>query len=59
MDVQTEVLRMADLLMETNVATYPQPVVLGPRDAGLPMTFEAFDAAEGEQGYRYELIHGV
>lgn len=31
----------------------------GPRDAGLPMTIEEFEAAEFEPGFRYELIHGV
>lgn len=32
---------------------------LGPRDAGMPMTLDEFEAAEFEEGYRYELIHGV
>jgi Uma2 family endonuclease len=31
----------------------------GPPDAGLPMTLDEFDEAEFEEGYRYELIHGV
>ena len=50
---------MADLLTETTATTETPQTVLGPRDAGLPMTFEEFDAAGGEKGYRYELIHGV
>lgn len=32
---------------------------LGPRDAGLPMTLDEFEAADFEPGHRYELIHGV
>lgn len=32
---------------------------LGPRDAGIPLTFDEFDEADFEEGYRYELIHGV
>ncbi len=37
-----------------NVAT-----PFGPRDAGMPMTLDEFEAADYELGYRYELIHGV
>ena len=33
--------------------------LLGPRDAGIPMTLNEFDEGEFEEGYRYELIHGV
>ncbi len=32
---------------------------LGPRDAGVPMSLDEFEAGEFEEGYRYELIHGV
>jgi Uma2 family endonuclease len=32
---------------------------LGPRDAGLPMTLDEFEAADFRPGHRYELIHGV
>lgn len=32
---------------------------LGPRDAGVPMSLDEFEAADYEPGYRYELIHGV
>ncbi len=32
---------------------------LGPRDAGMPMTFGEFESAEFVPGPRYELIHGV
>lgn len=31
----------------------------GPRDAGIPLTLDEFEAADFEEGYRYELIHGV
>lgn len=31
----------------------------GPRDAGIPMSLDEFEAADFERGYRYELIHGV
>jgi Uma2 family endonuclease len=34
-------------------------IPLGPRDAGLPMTLDEFEAADFERGFRYELIHGV
>lgn len=33
-------------------------VMLGPADHGRPMTREEFDAARGQEGYRYELIEG-
>lgn len=32
---------------------------INPRDAGIGMTLDEFEAAEFEPGYRYELIHGV
>jgi Uma2 family endonuclease len=32
---------------------------LGPRDAGVPLTLDEFEAADFEEGHRYELIHGV
>ncbi len=50
---------MADLLTDAETRIDPPHTVLGPRDAGVPMTFEEFDAADGEKGHRYELIHGV
>lgn len=31
----------------------------GPHDAGIPLSPDEFEAAEFEEGYRYELIHGV
>lgn len=31
----------------------------GPRDAGLPMDLDEFEAADFEEGYRYEVIHGI
>lgn len=31
----------------------------GPRDAGIPLSLDEFEAAEFEEGFRYELIHGV
>src|SRR5581483_1578671 len=33
-------------------------LVLGPADHGRPITREEFDAARGQEGYRYELIEG-
>jgi Uma2 family endonuclease len=33
-------------------------LVLGPTDHGRPMTREEFEAARGQEGYRYELIEG-
>lgn len=44
---------MASLISEI------QSIPLGPLDAGLPLTLDEFDAAEFEEGYRYELVHGV
>jgi Uma2 family endonuclease len=32
---------------------------LGPRDAGVPLSLDEFEAADFEEGHRYELIHGV
>jgi Uma2 family endonuclease len=32
---------------------------LGPRDAGVPMSLDEFEAADFELGYRYELINGI
>lgn len=32
---------------------------LGPRDAGVPMSLDEFEAADFVPGYRYELVHGV
>ncbi len=43
-----------------SVATSEATVLLlGPGAAGMNLTPEEFDAAEFEEGYRYELIHGV
>lgn len=43
-----------------SVATSEATVLrLGPGAAGMVLTPEEFDAAEFEEGYRYELIHGV
>lgn len=40
--------------------TKPTPTTpYGPRDAGIPMTLDEFDAAEFELGWRYEIIRGV
>ncbi|REJ72877.1 MAG: Uma2 family endonuclease [Planctomycetota bacterium] len=36
-----------------------QVALIGPRDAGMPMTLDEFEEAEFEEGFRYELIHGV
>jgi Uma2 family endonuclease len=33
-------------------------LMLGPADHGRPITREEFDAARGQEGYRYELIEG-
>ena len=33
-------------------------VKIGPRDHGMPLSLEEFLAADGEEGYHYELIHG-
>ena len=40
-------------------ATLPTIKPFGPRDAGIPMTLDEFDAADFREGYRYELINGV
>ena len=32
---------------------------LGPADAGIPLTSDEFEKADYDEGYRYELIHGV
>jgi Uma2 family endonuclease len=48
---------MSSVLSESQAFTAVAP--LGPRDAGMPMTLKEFDDAEYEEGYRYELIHGV
>jgi Uma2 family endonuclease len=34
-------------------------LLLGPHSSGAPLTPEEFDAADFEEGWRYELIHGV
>lgn len=47
---------MADL---ATAADKKSDIPFGPRDAGLPMSLDEFEAAEFELGYRYELIHGV
>lgn len=36
-----------------------QPLCLGPDSSGALLTAAEFDAAEFEEGWRYELIHGV
>ena len=41
------------------MATVQETLVIGPEDAGRLMTSEDYDAAEGEEGWRYELIRGV
>lgn len=43
--------------MATDIHKLTTP--LGPRDAGLPLSLDEFEAADYEPGYRYELIHGV
>jgi len=43
-----------------SVATQEMPrLPLGPDSSGVCLTPEEFDAAEFEEGWRYELIHGV
>ena len=43
-----------------SVATSQAPaLLLGPGAAGMVLTPDEFDAAEFEEGHRYELIHGV
>jgi hypothetical protein len=41
------------------MATVQESLHVGPEDAGRLMTPEDFDAAEAEEGWRYELIRGV
>jgi Uma2 family endonuclease len=41
------------------MATVQEVLQLSPEDAGRLMTPEDFDAADGEEGWRYELIRGV
>jgi Uma2 family endonuclease len=43
------------------MATAALPAIkpFGPRDAGAPLTLDEFEAADFEEGFRYELIHGV
>jgi Uma2 family endonuclease len=43
--------------MPSSVSVLTTP--LGPRDAGIPLTLDEFEAADFERGFRYELIHGV
>ncbi len=43
--------------MSTAIAIQSPP--FGPRDAGMVLTPDEFEAAEFERGPRYELIHGV
>jgi Uma2 family endonuclease len=50
---------MATAALATESQTEPQIVPYGPRDAGMPMTLDEFEAAEFEEGYRYELLQGV
>jgi Uma2 family endonuclease len=40
------------------MATVTKTAKLGPLDHGLPMTLEEFQAADAQEGYRYELIDG-
>jgi Uma2 family endonuclease len=43
-----------------SIADIPTPVQVGPESNGMLMTPEEFDALEDwEEGYRYELVHGV
>ena len=42
----------------STTATRPPRGTIGPEDAGLRMTWEEFDSAQWEEGYRYELIDG-
>ena len=44
--------------MVTTLQKYLE-IPLGPRDAGLPMDLDEFEAAEFEEGFRYEVIHGI
>jgi len=46
--------------MATVTLTESPPVLCyGPRDAGIPMTLDEFEAADYVAGHRYELINGV
>jgi Uma2 family endonuclease len=42
-----------------NIEIQLPPRVFGPESSGILMTPEEFDRAEFEEGWRYELIHGV
>jgi Uma2 family endonuclease len=43
-----------------SLAEFPTPVQIGPESNGMLMTPEEFDALEDwEEGYRYEIVHGV
>jgi Uma2 family endonuclease len=42
-----------------SIGTLKRKRVFGPRSTGTLMTPKEFDAAEFEEGWRYELIHGV
>jgi Uma2 family endonuclease len=46
-------------LETTAIAKTDLAMPLGPRDAGMPMDLDEFEDADFEDGYRYELIHGV
>ena len=41
------------------MATIATPLRIGPADHGRTMTLEEFMEVEVEEGYRYELLHGV
>ncbi len=43
----------------STVTSHPRQLMLGPSSAGSLLTPQEFDAAEFEEGWRYELIHGV
>jgi Uma2 family endonuclease len=45
--------------LEATVRKKTHPAPFGPRDAGIPMDLDEFEDSEFEEGYRYELIHGV
>jgi Uma2 family endonuclease len=42
-----------------SIGTLKSKRIFGPRSTGTLMTAREFDAAEFEEGWRYELIHGV
>ena len=46
-----------DQVMDALAAQFTTPY--GPRDGGIPLSPDEFEAAEFDEGYRYELIHGV